>query len=106
MYRVFLYEGANGICEKLALLAAKSNGLEIPTPLSMLKTVAEADKFMYPTISEGVAIEVIGETILHIDKKIGDAYKTVLSIEQVEVLELPKVEDDENVVLQRHELIN
>jgi hypothetical protein len=41
---------------------------------------------------------LVGENTLHIDKKVGDKYETVLIIEQVEIFELAV---NDNVVLQR-----
>jgi len=93
IYRTALLNGHDTICEKLVLMAAKSNG-GCFIPLSDLKTVADGYRLEYPTLFGSNTIEIIGETVLHIDKKVGDNYETVCRIEQVEILELKEPVDD------------
>jgi hypothetical protein len=97
-YRVTMYPNAGSICNTLALLAVKSNGLENPTELRKIFSVAEAEILLYPSINVDTTPELIGENTLHLDKKVGDKYETVLIIEQVEIFELA---ENDNVVLQR-----
>ena len=96
MYRITLVpEFSNGLAEKLAVLAAKSNGSEKPYTLEKLKTVAESEKILYPTTNENTTCELVGGNRLHLDRKVGEQYETALILEQVDILEIP--------TLQRHE---
>jgi hypothetical protein len=100
-YRVTMYPNANVLCNTLAILAVKSNGLEKPTELRKILSVAESEILQYPSTNGNITPELIGENTLHIDRKIGDKYETVLIIEQVEIFELA---DNENVVLGRQDI--
>ena len=88
-YRISLHKGSNQLAEQLALLAAKSNGGEYIS-LTELKSIVEAEKRLYPASNEGVQCEIIGESILHLDKPVSgeELPCTVLVIEEVEVMEL------------------
>lgn len=103
IYRVSLFKGANSMCEQVALKALQFNGGQNRCSISDLKTMAEGYKMLYPSISENATIEVLSDHLLHVDTKIGDDYKTVLIIEQVEIVELATLE---NVVQQRNRPFN
>ena len=90
-FRIELSDTATSVCDTVALLAAKANGGRKIT-IDQLKAVVDANAIQYPTLNEGVSAELIGGTRLHIDRKIGEDYVTVCTIEEVEVLEL----EDEN----------
>lgn len=102
-YRIYLFEGANSLCETLATLAAKANGGQ-ELSISDLSGVGKADKIKYPSSNEDITVEPIGDNLLHVDRKIGGEYKTVLRLELVEIMELPLTLDelDGNVVQERY----
>lgn len=93
IYRTALFSGSDTLCEKLVVMASKSNGGDF-IPLTDLKTVADAMRIEFPIILGGCSVEIIGERILHVDRKIGEQYETVCRIEQVEILELEETVDD------------
>ena len=93
IYRTALFSGSDTLCEKLVVMASKSNGGDF-IALSDLKTVADGNRLEYPSLFGANKVEIIGETLLHVDKKIGDEYKKVCSIEQVEIFELEEPVDD------------
>jgi len=93
-FRIELCEDSNSLCQSLVILAAKSNGGENNVTLRQLKTVADSETILYPTANRDTTVELIGDTLLHIDRKIGDEYKTVCRIEEVEILELTETLDD------------
>jgi len=93
IYRTALFNGFNEPCEKVVLLAAKSNGGAIIS-LNDLKTVVDAMKIEYPLLCVDLKAELIGDNLLHIDRKIGEQYEKVCSIERVEILELEETVDD------------
>jgi len=93
IYRTALFNGHNEPCEKLVLLAAKSNG-GAAISLNDLKTVVDANRIQWPTLYGDLTAEIIGERILHVDRKMGEQYETVCRIEQVEILELEEPVDD------------
>jgi len=86
-YKVILYPGSDSMAEKIAILALKSNGGQWVS-IEQMKSVVDSEKLLYPTIYKGYTGEVINGTILHLDVPAGGGeYKTVLSIEEVELLE-------------------
>lgn len=93
IYRTALFNGSDTLCEKLVVMASKSNGGDF-IPLTDLKTVADAMRIEFPIILGGCSVEIIGEKILHVDKPMGEQYETVCRIEQVEILELEETVDD------------
>lgn len=88
-YKISLHKGANQLAQELAVLAAKSNGGEYIS-LAELKGIVEAEKRLYPASNEGVQCEIIGESLLHLDKPVSgeELPCTVLVIEEVDVMEL------------------
>jgi len=88
-YRISLHKGSNQLAQELAILAAKSNGGDGIT-LTELKGIVEGQKRLYPLSNEGVQCEIIGESLLHLDKPVrGEELPcTVLVIEEVDVMEL------------------
>lgn len=85
-FRITLLPNADSLCEKLAVLAAKSNGGQ-PVTLTQLKTVIDSYAIEYPTLYGDTVAELIGENLLHIDRKIGESWHTVAVIEEVEIME-------------------
>lgn len=96
-YRITLFEGADSLCKEIAILAAKSNGGAY-LPIEKLQAVVEAEKLLYPTMNGGKQAEVIEENLLHIDMNVGGKIETVLSIEEIEVIEVNRLEDDTEVI--------
>ena len=88
-YRISLYKGANQLAQELAVLATKSNGGEYIS-LTELKGIVDGQKRLYPIYNKGVQCEIIGESVLHLDKPVSweELPCTVLVIEEVEVMEL------------------
>jgi len=89
MYRIFLMPNSNGLAETLAILAAKSNGNKNGLySLSDIQDVAKGQMILYPTTNENTTCELLSDNLLHLDRKIGDNYETVLVIEKVQIAEL------------------
>ena len=88
MYRISLFPNSNPLAETLAVLAAKSNGYEKRYTLADLKTVADGQLILYPTLNSDTTCELVGDSTLHLDRKVGDSYETVLIINEVDILEL------------------
>lgn len=96
-YRINLFEGSTTLCDTVVLLAAKSNGNVEKTTLEQLKGVVESESLLYPTANRNTKAEIIGERLLQIDTKIGEEYKTVCTIEMVEIFDLkPTLEPEMN----------
>jgi hypothetical protein len=97
IYRVSLFPNSNSMCDTIALFAAGFNGGKNAYTLEDLRVTAQGYKMLYPSLSDECNVELIGENTLHIDRKVNDQYETVLSIEQVEILELelPKITNEE-----------
>lgn len=94
-FRIKLFDGSTSLADTIALLAAKSNGGKSYT-IAQLKGVFEAECLLYPSLNGGCQAELIGENMLHIDRKIGEDVKTICEIEQVEIWEVPApVEESE-----------
>lgn len=85
-FRISLFENANSLCEKLAGMAARSNGGAAFT-LDQLKSVAEGNIIEYPTINKGYTAS-LENNHLTITETRGEEVKTVLLIEQIDVVEL------------------
>lgn len=88
IYRIAIYPNDNTICDTLAKLACRFNGGANKVTLQQLKTVAESEMILYPSTSEGCKTEMIDNTLLHIERKIGEVTHTIMSIEEIEVLEM------------------
>jgi len=88
IYRISLTENASQLAETLAILAAKSNGSEKKYSLEDLETVAKGETILYPSLNKNTTCELIGSHLLHLDRKVGESYQTVLILESVEVLDL------------------
>jgi len=93
IYRTSIFKGANDLCEKIVVMASKSNGGKF-VALTDLKTVVDGNRIQWPTLYGDCTAEITGEDTLHIDRKIGDDFETVCKIEMIEVLELPQTVDD------------
>ena len=87
-FRINLFKGCNSLCETLAILAAKSNGSDVKLSLDQLKSVADGKIIEFPASNEGVTVELIGEHLLHIDRNMDDEWKTICSIEEIEVFSI------------------
>ena len=92
-FRTTLFEGSNSLCDKLVTLAAKTNGGGKLT-INDIWIVAKGNIIEYTGLNADMQAELIGDTTLHIDKKIGDSYETVCIIEQVEITELKETVND------------
>lgn len=92
-FRIKLFAGANTLAETIALLAAKSNGGKVLT-IEQLQGVFEAQCILYPSLNDDIKAELIGGTLLHIDRKIGEDYKTVCTVQLIEVEELETTEEN------------
>lgn len=88
IYRISLLKGCDTLAKEIAVLAAMSNGHEKRYSLPDLKTVADGQRIMYPSLYGDSQCELIGEHILHLDMKVKDAYETVLILEEVEIIDL------------------
>ena len=88
IYRISLFEHSNNLAETLAVLAAKSNGYEKKYTLQDLQDVAKGQCILYPSSNENTTCELLDNHTLHLDRKVGEDYKTVLIIEQVDILEI------------------
>jgi len=88
IYRISLFEHSTQLAETLATLAAKSNGCEKKYTLTDLSHVANSEIILYPSLNQNTTCELLDEHTLHLDRKVGDDYKTVLIIEQVDILEI------------------
>lgn len=97
MYRISLFENSNLLADTLAILAAKSNGYPKKHTLTDLNHVAQSEIILYPTANKNTTCELLDNNTLHLDRKIGDEYKTVLIIEQVEIweIETPEITQQE-----------
>ncbi len=95
-YQVSLFDNANEMAETLARLAIKSNA-DSPLNLHQLEMVGQGSLIQYPTLNQNSKVIKIGDNILHVDRKIGDDWKTVLIIREVEVYELEPEENIETV---------
>ena len=95
-YRIKLFTGADSVAEKLILLAAQSNGGNWVS-IKQMQNLVEAKKLEHPTLYKDYTGEVINGKLLHLDVPCGGGeYKTVLSIEEIDLLESElKIDDDE-----------
>lgn len=89
-FRIQLFSGSNKSCDAAVLAAALVNGEGYSVPLKVIKDFADEEK------CPNTYAELIGDSLLHIDTKIGDTYKTVCVIEKVEIMELGKVVEMDN----------
>ena len=86
-YRIQLLTGADSVAEKLILLAAQSNGGNWVS-IEQMQNLVEAKKLEYPTLYKEYTGEVINGKLFHLDVPCGGGeYKTVLSIEEIDLLE-------------------
>jgi len=109
MYRISLLPNSNSLAENLAVIAARVNGGQNAYSLEQMKTIADGNVLQYPALYENHTCEIIGDHILHLDRKVGDNYETVLILEQVDILEVPTISSYENISLlddNNHELLN
>jgi len=109
MYRISLLPNSNSLAENLAVIAARVNGGLNAYSLEQIKTVADGNILEYPSLYPDTTCEIIGDHILHLDRKVGDNYETVLILEQVDILEVPTISSYENTSLlddNNHELLN
>ena len=88
MYRISLLEHSEGLADTLAILAAKSNGRDKKYTLKDLQDVVKGQQLLYPTLYDDIVCELIGDNVMHLDRKVKGSYVTTLVIEQVEIMEL------------------
>ena len=95
-YRVKLFPGSDKLAGDLAILAMKSNGGQWVS-IAQLQSIVDSEKLLYPSIYKGYTAELIGDKTLHLDIPAGGGeYKTILSIEEVDILESDfEVEDSD-----------
>jgi len=89
MYRIYLMPHSTSLAEKMAIMAAQSNGEVKPYTLKQIKMVADGNILEYEALNRDTTCELIGENVLHLDRKVGEQYETVLRIEKVEILDVP-----------------
>lgn len=87
-FRIELTTDANTTCEHIVTLAAMANGKANNLSIEELHTIAKGQILSFPTINKDTTAELISNDLLHIDRKIGDDYKTVCVIQEVMVMEL------------------
>lgn len=83
LYRIELRQDYSYLTQQLVLISARSNGGEY-YGISELKAVAETLRLSQPEY----VVQQIGDSILHIDKTENGKTVHILSITEVEVLEL------------------
>lgn len=94
IYRITLFENANGVCEHLAGMAARANGGS-NYDLKQMKETGEMLAKEFPQMYPDMTFELIGDNLLHVDMRIGNNYYTVCSIQQVEVWEPETILEEE-----------
>lgn len=102
MYRITMTEDANFICKEVVLAAAFSNGAKDfnkKISLEGLKGIYLNKSIDFQSTSKDTTVELIGDSLLHIDQKVNGEILTVCIIEEVEIMELATME---NVVSQRN----
>jgi len=87
-FRIRLFEGANKLAEMVALEAARYNGQDKEMTTQLLWAFAMTLKELAPEYPADTSIELLSDSTMHIDVKIGEHYETVLIVEQIEVHEL------------------
>lgn len=87
-YRIAIYDHSNGLCDTLATLACKFNGGQNTLTLKQLQMVCDGNAIQYPSLYEGCKSELLEPDILHIERTIGKETHTIMSIQEIEVLEL------------------
>lgn len=103
IYRISLNSGATKLIEELALTAARSNGGEQPIAFPFIGMMAESIKKLDDEKESMTVTVEEADKWLCIDMKspLWEGYKTVLKIEQVEILELAApwegIEDTTNI---------
>jgi len=105
MYRIYLMENADGLADALANLAAKSNGRDKKYSLEDLQHVVKGQQLLYPSLYGETTCELIGDNLLHLDRKVRENYETVLAIEQVEIMEVPTLAYQQGLTNPDHEHI-
>lgn len=96
MYRISLKSGATKLINELALTAAKSNGGEQPIAFPFMGMLAQSIKKLDDEKDAMTVTVEENDKWLCIDMKSPDweGYKTVLKIEQVEIIEPVFEEED------------
>lgn len=86
-YRIKHFIGSDKIADLLIKLAAKSNGGQWIT-LEEMQEMVEGKKILYPEEFSKHKAEILNGKLLHLDIPFrGGEYKTVLSIEEIDLLE-------------------
>ena len=96
MYRISLLPNHNLLCQELAIEAARSNGGSELISIPYLENYFNHETKKYPVSNMDMTFEVIGDNLIHVDRKVGDKYETVLIIEQVDIMEVPTLSAYEN----------
>lgn len=87
MYRIAIYQHENMICDTLAKLACRFNGGVNKVTLKQLQTVADSEIIIYPSCG-ACKTELLEPDILHLERTINGETHTIMSIQEVELLEL------------------
>lgn len=86
-YRIKLFSGSDKIAHDIIELAARSNGGNWYS-LQYMKDFVDAEKIFYSPQYDHHTAEIINGKLLHLDIPCGGGeYKTVLSIEEIDLLE-------------------
>ena len=72
MFRISLMPNATSLAEKMAVMAAENNGGARQFTLSQIKTVADGNLLEYPSLNKDTTCELIGDNLLHLDRKVGE----------------------------------
>lgn len=96
IFRISIMPHSTTLAERMAIMAAQTNGGEKQFTLSQIKTVADGNILEYPSLNANTTCELLDDNTLHLDRKVGENYETVLIIEQVEIMEVPTLSSYEN----------
>ena len=90
-FRITLFAGASTTADTLALMAAKSNGGENIT-INDLNAIFKLKKFENPATNSQAQFVIVNDHTVHLDDMVGGEFKTVLIIEEIEILNKAFVE--------------
>jgi hypothetical protein len=98
-YRIILFPNATPVAEKIAIMAAKSNGIfndENKFTFLDMEGIFKVTKYEYPNAYRDTVITIIGENKLTIDtmREKDAPAECELEIELVEIVELVEERDD------------
>lgn len=94
-FRIQLFEGANKTAELVALEAAKYNGKKDSLSVALLYAFAMTVNTLGGDAD--TSIELVGENELTVDTKINGEWETVCLIQEIEILEMVKIVDEDDI---------